>query len=96
MLFSFFRIRSISNLEFRRYNPVFRTYMITINSIHHLHFCHPDSTLHGLQTIFNKMSLKIADMYMSVMQYFQNMQRAFVGARPQLRIIGSFCYESSN
>ena len=32
----------------------------------------------------------LADMYINVTQYLQNMQRAFVGASTQLRVIGSF------
>ena len=43
-----------------------------------------------MNTIFNKMS--VADMYIKVTQY-DKMQRAFVGASPQLRVISSLCFE---
>ena len=43
-----------------------------------------------MKTIFNKMS--VADMYRKVTQY-DKMQRAFVGASPQMRVISSFCFE---
>ena len=91
MLFPSFRICSISNVKFRQSNPFVYTYRITINSINHLHIYNPDSTLYRIKTIFNKISL--ADMYMNVTQYLQNMQRAFVGARPQMWFRGPFCYE---
>ena len=42
-----------------------------------------------MKTIFNKMY--VADMYINVTQY-DNMQRAFVGDSPQLRVMSSFCY----
>ena len=63
--------------------------MITI--ILHI-YNNPDPTLHGMKTTSNKMSL--ADMYIYKRDAkWQNMQHAFVGARPQLRFIESFCYE---
>jgi len=43
-----------------------------------------------MKTIFNKMY--VADMYINVTQY-DNMQRAFVGDSPQLRVMSSFCFE---
>jgi len=43
-----------------------------------------------MKTIFNKTS--VADMYIIVTQY-DKMQRAFIGASPKLRFIGSFCFE---
>ena len=43
-----------------------------------------------MKTIFNKMS--VADMYIKVTQY-DNMQRAFVGDIPQLRVMSSFSFE---
>jgi len=33
----------------------------------------------------------VADMYIKVTQY-DKMQRAFVGDRPQLRVMSSFCF----
>ena len=43
-----------------------------------------------MKTIFNQMY--VANMYIKVTQYDQ-MQRAFVGDSPQLRVISSFCFE---
>ena len=43
-----------------------------------------------MKTIFNKMY--VADVYIKVTQY-DKMQRAFVGAGTQLRVISSFCFE---
>ena len=88
--FSFW-IRSTSNLNFRRSIPIFHTYMVTNNSIHlYIYtsiFRNPLST-EGKSSLTE---VSIADMYINVTQYLQNMQRVFDGASPQLRLICSFC-----
>jgi len=44
-----------------------------------------------MKTIFNNMS--VADMYIKVTSQYDKMQRALVGASPQLQVISLFCFE---
>ena len=62
VLFSFFPDLLHFKPKNRPSNPFFHTYMITINSIKHLHIYNTDITFHGMKNIFYK--------FISRTQYF--------------------------